>query len=175
MPSPKVTGVVVAAISAVVFLAGCGRTETDVAPSDAVVQRVADGDSLVLRGGARVRLLQIDAPELGDGECYGGEALRELARLLQPGDAILLEVDPRLDRVDRYQRLLRYVRSADTNVNVELVRRGAATPFFSRGERGRHADALLDAVDDARGERRGLWGACRVLWEPQRQVETHSG
>ena len=173
MPPPLVTAVLVAAISVVVSVAGCGETETAIAEEDAIVQRVADGDSLVLRGGARVRLLQIDAPELGEGECYGRDALRGLARMLQPGDVVVLEADPRLDRVDRYERLLRYVHSASTNVNVELVRRGVATPFFRRGERGRHADALLDAADDARGERRGLWGACHVSWEPHRQVETH--
>ena len=173
MPPPLVTAVLVAAISVVVSFIGCGETETAIAEEDAVVQRVADGDSLVLRGGARVRLLQIDAPELGEGECYGREALRELERILRPGDEVVLEADPRLDRFDRYRRLLRYVRSADTNVNVELVRRGAATPYFRRGTRGRHADALLAAVSDARDERRGLWGACHVSWETNRQVETH--
>jgi endonuclease YncB( thermonuclease family) len=33
------------------------------------VSRVIDGDTLVLRNGARVRLVQIDAPESG-GECH---------------------------------------------------------------------------------------------------------
>ncbi len=171
MARPLVT-LVAAAVSAMAFLAACAETETVVSEDEATVQRVADGDSIVLRGGDRVRLLQIDAPELGGGECYGRDALRELERMLRPGDAIVLESDPRLDRFDRYRRLLRYVRSAATNVNVELVRRGAATPYFRRGKRGRHADTLLDAVDDARGERRGLWGACHVSWDPNKQVET---
>jgi len=163
----------VATVTAMAFLTACAETETVVSEDEAIVQRVADGDSLVLEGGDRVRLLQIDAPELGEGECYGREALRELERILQPADAIVLEADPQLDRVDRYRRLLRYVLSADTNVNVELVRRGAATPYFRRGTRGRHADTLLDAVADARVEDRGLWGACDVSWKPNRQVETH--
>ena len=170
MARPLVT-LVAAAVSAMALLAACAETETVV--SEATVQRVADGDSIVLLGGTRVRLLQIDAPELGNGECYGRESLRELERMLWPGDAIVLESDPLLDRIDRFRRLLRYVLSADTNVNVELVRRGAATPYFRRGIRGRHADSLLDAVDDARGEQRGLWAACHVSWEPNRQVETH--
>jgi len=161
-------------MSVALLLAGCGQAETSLAEDEATVERVADGDSLVLRGGARVRLLQIDAPELGEGECHGRESLRELEDMLQPGDAIVLESDPRLDRIDRYQRLLRYVLSvdSDTNVNVELVRRGAATPFFRGDRRGEYADTLLDAVSDARDERRGMWRACRVSWAPQRQVET---
>ncbi len=170
MARPLVT--LAAAASFVAVLAGCAETETLLSEDEAIVQRVADGDSIVLKGGDRVRFLQIDAPELGEGECYGRESLRELERMVKPGDAIVLESDPRLDPVDRYERLLRYVLSGDTNVNVELVRRGAATPFFRGDVRGRHADALLGAVDAARRGRRGMWGACRVSWAPQRQVET---
>ncbi len=158
-------------ICALAVLGGCAEDEVSVS-REAIVQRVSDGDSFVLRGGARVRLLQIDAPELGDGECYGREARQELERMLRPGDTIVLESDPRLDRSDRYRRLLRYVLLLKVNVNVELVRRGAATPFFRGDVRGRHADELLDAVGAARDARRGMWGACRVFWTPQRQVET---
>ncbi|MDQ3380819.1 MAG: thermonuclease family protein [Actinomycetota bacterium] len=170
MARPLVT--LAAAALSIVVLAGCAEAENTVSEDEAIVGRIADGDSIVLKGGARVRLLQIDAPELGEGECYGRESLRDLERMLQPGDPIVLESDPRLDRVDRYRRLLRYVLSASTNVNVELVRRGAATPYFRGDKRGRHAEALLDAVYDARDEGRGMWSACRVSWEPRRQVET---
>jgi endonuclease YncB( thermonuclease family) len=55
---------------------------------------------------------------------------------------------------------LRYVRVGDVNVNVELVRRGAASPYYFRGQRGGYADELDDAVDDARDRRAGYWGAC---------------
>ena len=98
------------------------------------VARVGDGDTLDVRAGNRVRLVQIDAPELGEGECYARESRRELERLARPGERIELESDPDLDDTDRYGRLLRYVHTADANVNVELVRRGAATPYFRRGD-----------------------------------------
>jgi len=156
----------VAAVTAMAFLTACAETETVVSEDEAIVQRVADGDSLVLEGGDRVRLLQIDAPELGEGECYGREALRELERILQPADAIVLEADPQLDRVDRYRRLLRYVLSADTNVNVELVRRGAATPYFRRGTRGRHADTPRCCRRRA-GRRPGAVGCVRRVLEAE--------
>jgi micrococcal nuclease len=134
--------------------------------------RIGDGDTLDVRSGARVRLLQIDAPELGGAECYAPEARRELERLARPGSRIELESDPRLDDTDRYGRLLRYVHTAERNVNVDLVRRGAATPYFRAGEEGVHADALLDAVEDARRGRRGMWGPCRVSWTQDRPVTT---
>ncbi len=163
---------VVGVLLATALFAACSEAEVTRSEDAGVVQRVADGDSIVLEGGDRVRLLQIDAPELGQGECYGREALRELDRMLRRGEAVTLESDPRLDRVDRHRRLLRYVHAAGVNVNVELVRRGAAAPFFKGGVRGRHADTLLDALDEARDARGGMWGACGVSWEPNRQIET---
>ncbi len=128
----------------------------DAAP--AVVSRVTDGDTLRLRGGKRVRLVQIDAPEVG--ECYARASGKMLARRLPFGTRILIARDPTLDGRDDYGRLLRYVFVFPLNVNVELVREGSAVPYFFRGRRGMYADELLDAARDARRERRGLWGAC---------------
>jgi endonuclease YncB( thermonuclease family) len=138
----------------------------------ASVERVGDGDSFVLQGDERVRLLQVDAPELGEGECYADQATQLLRALLRPGEAVELEADPALDDTDRYGRLLRYAIADGLNVSVELVRQGAATPYFRGGERGRYADELLAAADVAREERRGMWAVCRVTWSPTRQVET---
>ena len=146
--------------------------ETEPTRTPATVTRIGDGDTLDLRTGGRVRLVQIDAPELGEGECYARDSKRELERLAPPGEQIELESDPELDDTDRYGRLLRYVLVADTNVNVELVRRGAATPYFRGGGEGTHADDLLNAVAEARGASRGMWGSCRVTWNPARAVAT---
>ena len=132
-----------------------------------VVARVVDGDTLTTSRGERVRLVQIDTPEVGSGECYSRAAARELARLAAPGTAVRLEADPALDAVDRYGRLLRYVWASGRNVNLELVRRGAATVWFYGGDRGRFATALLAAAREARAAKRGLWGACPgAVWDP---------
>jgi endonuclease YncB( thermonuclease family) len=155
-----------------VALGGCGQEAEEAAQARATVARIGDGDTLDLRNGARVRLVQVDAPELGQNECYAREARRELERLARPGALISIEADPGLDDRDRYGRLLRYVHREEVNVTVELVRRGAAAPYFRGGDEGVHAGELLEAVDDARRERRGLWGACRVEWEPDRAVVT---
>jgi micrococcal nuclease len=151
-------------------LAASSTTDTSFRTA-ATVERIIDGDTLVLRGGARVRLVQIDAPEAG-GECYAAASTRELGRLAPPGRRVVLETDRRLDTVDRYERLLRYIHVGRTNLNVELVRRGAATPWFYDGDRGRYASELLGAVRSARSARRGLWGACRVSWNPEGPVDT---
>jgi micrococcal nuclease len=140
-----------------------------------VVASVYDGDTLTLRDGRRVRLLQVDTPELGSGECYSRAARTALRALAPPGGRIVLESDRALDRVDRYGRLLAYVEVGRTNVNLELVRRGAATVYFYRGERGTHAAGLLSAGNAARAARRGLWGACpKAVWNPESAATTGS-
>jgi micrococcal nuclease len=127
--------------------------------SSAVVARVIDGDTIELVGGQRVRLVQIDTPEKRE-ECYGDAASALTRRLLPAGTKVRIEQDPGLDQVDRYQRKLAYVWKGDEDVNVTLVREGAASVWFYGGKQGRHAKALLQATEQARSERRGLWAAC---------------
>ena len=141
---------------------GSGEAKTTAATTGgmaAVVEWVNDGDTLTLTNGAKVRLVQIDAPEL-ETDCYGRAALKALVSLAPKGTRVRLASDPDLDDRDRYGRLLRYVFVRGVNVNVELVRVGAASPYFFRKERGRYAGRLLEAVDEARNGRRGYWGAC---------------
>jgi endonuclease YncB( thermonuclease family) len=129
----------------------------------ATLAYVVDGDTIRLRGGAYVRLVQIDAPETyHEHECYGDRATAALKRLLPPGTKIRLLADPRLDRVDQYGRLLRYVlRARDgLDTNIALVREGAAAPYFYRGARGRFASLLQSLALRARARHLGLWGAC---------------
>jgi micrococcal nuclease len=152
--------------------AGLGSSATHVRPV-VTVRSIADGDTLTLDDGHRIRLLQIDTPELGSGECFSRAARTALLSLVAPGAQITLESDPALDNVDRYGRLLRYIRLGTLNVNLELVRRGAAAPYFYRGDRGRYADLLLRAARAAKAAKRGLWGACpRTVLDPDRAVDT---
>jgi endonuclease YncB( thermonuclease family) len=156
-------------------LAGCG---SDGAPAhlhptreEAVVAFVTDGDSIRLRDGRRLRLLQVDAPELG--ECHHAASTRTLRRLLPSGRRIQLHTDLALDELDEHGRLLRYVLAGDLNVNLQLVELGAAAPYFFRGGRGRHARALLRAARAARSAARGLWGACPgATLDPRRGAVT---
>jgi micrococcal nuclease len=157
------------------LLAGCSQTETDVGSERGRVARVADGDTLRLADGRRVRLVQVDAPEPRT-ECWGEQAARALVELVPPGAAVTLERDPSLDDRDRFGRLLRYVRRDGRLVNAALVERGAAAPYFFRGERGRHADELLDAAESARAAGRGLWGDCPAArLEPGRALAAGPG
>lgn len=133
---------------------------------------MVDGDTIMLADGRHVRLVQIDAPEVSEGECYGGEAKRALERILPRGAAVRVEADPNLDSSDRFGRRLAYVLKDGLNVNLELVRRGAAAPYLFHGDRGRYANALVLAATQAQGDRRGLWGACPgTVLNPYRQID----
>ena len=68
--------------------------------------------------------------------------------------------EPKTDAVDAYGRLLRYVfRARDgLDVNVQLVRVGAAAPYFYDYRRGRYARELLRLAHRARA-RHSVCGA----------------
>ena len=140
------------------------------------IDHVTDGDTVVLRNGQRVRLVQIDTPEIYFGtECYGLQASAVTKRLLPPGAPVGLVAEPATDRVDDYGQLLRYVfRAKDgLNVNVQLVRVGAATPYFYSGRRGRYAGLLERLALRARARKIGLWGRCpHMPYDPTRGVNT---
>ena len=142
------------------------------------IDHVADGDTVTLTNGQRVRLVQIDTPEVYFGtECYGPQASAITKRLLPPGTAVRLTTEPATDRVDQYGRLLRYViRVRDgLNVNVYLVRVGAATPYFYDGRRGMYAALLDHLARRARAKHLGLWGKCpHTRYDPNRGVATGS-
>jgi endonuclease YncB( thermonuclease family) len=131
---------------------------------------------VTLRNGQRVRLVQIDTPEVYFGtECYGSQASATTKRFLPPGTRVRLFAEPATDRVDRYGRLLRYVvRARDgLNVNVQLVRVGAAAPYFYEGRRGRYARLLDGLARVARAKKRGLWRACpHTLYNPYEGIST---
>jgi endonuclease YncB( thermonuclease family) len=146
------------------------------APPVYLVDRVVDGDTIALRNGQRVRLVQIDTPEVYFGtECYGRRASQTTRRLLPPGSRVRLFAEPATDRVDQYGRLLRYVVRVNSalNVNIRLVAVGAAAPYFYKGRRGRYATRLEFLAKRARATKLGLWKACpHTIYDPYHGVQT---
>lgn len=124
------------------------------------ITKVYDGDTITLSTGERVRFLQIDTPELSPAECYGDEARRALVTLLSAPGQLTLKTDPKLDTVDRYGRLLRYVLIGKTNINLKLVEMGAAAPYFYRGDKGQYSAQILKAAKNAKTKSLGLWKSC---------------
>jgi len=125
-----------------------------IAAGECTVDRIIDGDTLVCRGGDRIRLLLIDSPEMAQSD-YGLRARLALEELLPPGATARLELDvqPR----DRYGRVLAYLWTAGGEfVNERMVRRGYAVVSVYPPN-VRHVERLRAAADSARAERAGLW------------------
>ncbi len=122
------------------------------------VERVVDGDTIIVAGVGRVRLIGVDTPETVHPnrpvEFFGKEA-SEFTKNLLEGKYVHLEYDQ--ERQDRYGRTLAYVYLADgTHANAEIIRRGyghAYTRFPFR-----HMEAFRQFEREARTNRRGLWG-----------------
>ena len=124
------------------------------------VAKIVDGDTITMSNGERVRLLQIDTPELASKECYGDEARIALVKLLSQSGKVTLTIDPSLDKIDRYGRSLRYLFIGKTNLNLKLVEIGAAAPYFYWSEKGVYAAQILKAAQKAQKLGLGLWSAC---------------
>jgi endonuclease YncB( thermonuclease family) len=157
-----------------IFPLACGGMHAGASPA-ANIARVLDGDTIVLTDGRHVRLVQLDAPETDENECYAAEAKGVLIRLLPFGTEVEIETDPALDKRDRFGRILAYVERDGTNINLELVREGAASPYFFHADRGRYAADLLKAANEARQLGRGLWVACSgTALDPLHSVQARS-
>jgi micrococcal nuclease len=158
------------------LIATAGATQVPRGGRLAHIEYVVDGDTVQLAGGGRVRLVQIDTPEVYNSpECFGKQASRITKRLLSPGTAVRLYREPKTDSKDAYGRLLRYVfRVRDgLDVNVDLVRVGAAAPYFYHRRHGRYARSLVRLGRRARAHHLGLWGRCPgTPWDPNRGVDT---
>jgi endonuclease YncB( thermonuclease family) len=116
----------------------------------AQVVSVHDGDTLTVlieHRQVRVRLTEIDAPELG--QPFGTRARQSLSELCF-GKTATLDVRGH----DRYRRTLAQVTCSGTDANTEQVRRGLAWTYA----RYTKSDSPLFAIQQtARIEHRGLW------------------
>jgi len=136
------------------------------------VQKVVDGDTLVLENGERVRLIGIDTPEIHDSNKLQRDAERskedigtikklglrsfEFTKKLVEGKRVILEFD--VERRDRYERLLAYVylRENQLFVNAEIVKQGYAS-LMTISPNVKYADLFQKLYKEARENRRGLW------------------
>ena len=145
--------------SRVVDRAGAGGGAS---ATTATVERVVDGDTIVLAGGERVRYIGVDTPEsVKPGtpvQCFAKKAGAFNEKLVD-GQRVRLRYDA--ERTDRYGRTLAYVyRERDgLFVNAELVRRGYARTMTIPPDVS-HAGEFARLARQARRAGRGLWAAC---------------
>lgn len=122
-------------------------------------ERVVDGDTVILDGGERVRLVGVDTPELhrqGTPVQYFAREASAFTRRLVAGKRVRLDHDQ--ERKDKYGRTLGYLWLEDgTFVNFEIVRRGYG--FAYTRHPFRYLDEFRLAERAAREEGAGLWAA----------------
>jgi len=116
-----------------------------------LVERVIDGDTVVIEGDERVRLIGIDTTERG--QFLFAESTFFLKELIE-GKRVRLEKDI-TDR-DKYDRLLRYIYLGDTFVNLEMVKRGYASVLLYEPDT-EYASLLLEEEAKAREQSLGIW------------------
>jgi micrococcal nuclease len=134
------------------------------APTELIVRRVIDGDTIELGDGRLIRHIGIDAPEVrrrvndrwvADPEPFS-RAATEANRQLVEGKAVRLEHD--VQTHDRHGRTLAYVYVDDRMVNEALLEAGYAQ-VMTIPPNVRYAERFRAAAKAARSARRGLWSA----------------
>jgi len=122
------------------------------------IKRVVDGDTLLLAGGERVRLIGVDAPETvrpdHPVEPWGPEA-SDFTKDFLAGGEVRLQFDR--ERLDRYERYLAYVWVGDLMLNEELLRAGLATAELQFRYSSSMKTRFRRAEQEAQDDRRGLW------------------
>ena len=133
-------------------LAASARTE------GATVAEVIDGDTVRLTDDRHVRLIGINAPELGHDrapdEAFAAQA-RDRLRALAQGRAVKLvfEVEPR----DRHGRWLAHIVLADGRSPEEILLREGLVSLVAIPPNVGEVKRLHAAEVEARASRRGIW------------------
>jgi len=130
-----------------------------------LVARVLDGDTLQLdipdlgEAAAKVRLVGIDAPEMGGAErqrMYYAEEATAFARGVALGKHVTVYLDRQAGSRDRYRRLLAYVQLPDGRfLNEELLSRGFAYADL-RFKHG-YYQKYVQLESGSRALKEGLW------------------
>jgi micrococcal nuclease len=124
------------------------------------VVRVVDGDTLRVEVDGvteRLRVIGLDAPELGDDECLAEESTSFVESVVADR-RVRIAADPTQADRDRYDRILRHVWTLDgRKLAVEVIAAGLATEYtyaapYIGVEEHRAAEA------GARAAARGIWG-----------------
>ncbi len=146
------------------------------APSlhQAKVTAVNDGDTVTifLEGKEhRCRLIGFDAPEMGQ-EPWGRRSREHLRGLLKASRwKITVETD--LEKYDKYNRLLVYLRTPDNvMINERMLTDGYAV-LFTIQPNSRYVERFKKAQHQARQEKRGIWGPNGLKERPLDYKKAH--
>lgn len=139
------------------------------------VEKVYDGDTILLSNGQKVRFLGINTPEVaGRNKAaeVGGEAAKIWLKNKLDHRKVALQGD--VEKLDKYQRRLAYVFTENKeHINLELVKQGLATVNIYPPNL-KHLDELLAAQRQAEQEKRGLWAEAAYAAVPFQAINTEN-
>ncbi|MBM4146241.1 MAG: thermonuclease family protein [Nitrospira sp.] len=140
----------------------------------APVISVADGDTVTVILGSKeekVRLIGIDAPELGQIP-WGVESKKYLESLIKTsGSKARLEYD--VDKRDKYGRILAYLWTKDgTLLNLSMVKNGQAV-LYTFPPNVKYVNDLKAAQAEARNKRLGIWSEEGLKEMPRDYKKAH--
>ena len=131
-------------------------------PEEAVVEKVIDGDTIMIAGGRLVRYIGIDTPEIRrkergnwvyDPQPFAKEA-KFLNQKLVEGEKVELKYDVR--KKDIYNRLLAYVYVENLFINGKIIGQGYARTYIFPPN-VKHANHLVKLEKKAKNNNKGFW------------------
>lgn len=128
---------------------------------------IADGDTLIVLDGAyqqhKIRLAEIDAPEVGHGRNKPGQPFGQNAKQLLADLCFERSASVEVMDTDRYGRTVGRVTCDGKDANLEMVRQGLAWAYQKYNRR----PEIARAEQEARAARRGLWADSKPAppWE----------
>ena len=131
------------------------------------VERVFDGDTILLSNGEKIRFLGVNTPEVAGRNKFaeaGGDTAKAWLKQALEHKKVYLQGD--VEKYDKYQRRLAYVFTEDKQfVNLELVKNGLAiVNIFPPNLQ--YLELLLQAQQIAEQAKIGIWQLAD--YQPQR-------
>lgn len=115
-----------------------------------LVIEVLDGDTVLLEGKVKLRLRDVDAPEL---EFCGGEEAKNLLTDLVKDKRVTIKEQI----IDTWGRPMALVYHGETLVNAEMLKKGWVRYHHDQGS---VAKELKEIADKAKSEEIGIYGKC---------------
>ena len=139
------------------LLCSCAKLPITRATPLPTCTRVVDGDTIVVEGIGKVRLIGVDTPETKHPkkqvEYYGKEASNFTKRMVE-GKKVRLEYDQQ--RKDKYNRTLAYVYLEDgAFLNAEIIKQGYGHAYTKYPFK--YLEEFRKYEKEARENKRGLW------------------
>ena len=155
-------GLFLLAVFGIILLLGTSEENSspDYKWGDVRVERCVDGDTIIVEGKIRVRLIGADTPETvkpnSPVEPFGPEASEFTRKAIEnAGNRVRLEPDG--DQVDRYKRQLAMVYVDGVLLNEELIREGLAVARLQYRYSQEMKTRFQAAEEEAKNAKRGIW------------------